>query len=84
MVSALDAKKLEESTPIQLDFFANYKQKQLDEKNLNEKLNKENSAQKAVIAIRKKFGNNAILKGTNFEEGSTAKDRNNQIGGHKA
>ena len=84
VVSALDAKKLEESTPIQLDFFANYKQRQLDEKKLDEKLKKENSAQKAVIAIRKKFGNNAILKGTNFEEGSTAKDRNNQIGGHKA
>lgn len=40
--------------------------------------------QKAVISIKKRFGKNSILKGMNFEEGATAKDRNSQIGGHKA
>ena len=34
--------------------------------------------------IKKKYGKNAILKGMNFEEGEPAKDRNAQIGGHKA
>ena len=34
--------------------------------------------------IKKKYGKNAILKGLNFEEGATAKERNQQIGGHKA
>jgi DNA polymerase V len=34
--------------------------------------------------LKKKFGKNTILKGMNFEEGATAKDRNQQIGGHKA
>lgn len=40
--------------------------------------------QKAVLEIKKKFGKNAILRGMNLEEGATARDRNSQIGGHKA
>ena len=36
------------------------------------------------LAIKNRFGKNAILKGLNFEEGATAKERNEQIGGHKA
>ena len=40
--------------------------------------------QKLRMDIKKKFGKNAILKGMNLEEGATAKDRNEQIGGHKA
>ena len=45
---------------------------------------REKRRQQAVLTIRKKFGKNAILKGMNLEEGATAKDRNAQIGGHKA
>ena len=45
---------------------------------------KERRQQEAILAIRKKFGKNAILKGVNFEEGATTIERNNQIGGHKA
>lgn len=45
---------------------------------------KEKRRQLAVLQIRKKYGKNAILKGMNLEEGATAKDRNAQIGGHKA
>ena len=37
-----------------------------------------------MLAIRKRYGKNAILKGMNLEEGATARDRNSQIGGHKA
>ena len=40
--------------------------------------------QKALLALKKKYGKNAVLKGMNLEEGATAKDRNGQIGGHKA
>ena len=40
--------------------------------------------QKAILQIKEKFGKNAILKGMNFEEGATTRDRNSQIGGHKA
>ena len=39
---------------------------------------------KAMVEMKKKFGKNARLKGMNLEEGATAKDRNAQIGGHKA
>ena len=44
---------------------------------------RERKRQEAILAIRQKYGKNAILKGTNFEQGATAIDRNNQIGGHR-
>ena len=53
-----------------------------DEQPVN--LEKERRQQEAILSIREKFGKNAILKGTNFEEGATARERNQQIGGHKA
>ena len=58
---------------VQLDLFGDEK---LDEK--------ERRRQKAILAIRHKYGKNSILKGMNFEEGATAIERNGQIGGHKA
>lgn len=45
---------------------------------------KERALQEAMLSIKKKYGKNAILKGTNLEEGATARDRNQQIGGHRA
>lgn len=45
---------------------------------------RERRRQEAVLAIRSKYGKNSILRGMNFEEGSTARDRNKQVGGHKA
>ena len=45
---------------------------------------KEKKLQQALLSIKHKFGKNAVLKGVSLEEGATAKDRNNQIGGHKA
>lgn len=44
---------------------------------------KERKMQKAVLSIQKKYGKNAILKGMNFQEGATTRERNAQIGGHK-
>lgn len=58
---------------------------EFDEKKVDqEKLQKEKDIQKAVLDIKKKFGKNAILKGMSLQEGATAIERNNQIGGHKA
>ena len=51
---------------------------------MKEKLERERRMQEAMLSIKKKFGKNAVLKGMNLEEGATAKDRNEQIGGHKA
>ena len=45
---------------------------------------REKRRQQAMLIIKKKYGKNAILKGMNLEEGATARDRNAQIGGHKA
>ncbi len=61
----------------QLDMFTNY---EAEEKELDREMRR----QHAILDIKKKFGVNAILKGMNLQEGATAKDRNKQIGGHKA
>ena len=45
---------------------------------------RERRRQEAVLSIQKRYGKNAILKGMNLEEGATARERNAQIGGHKA
>ncbi len=61
----------------QLDMFTNY---EAEEKELDREMRR----QHAILDIKKKFGTNAILKGMNLQEGATGKDRNKQIGGHKA
>ena len=48
------------------------------------RLAKERRIQEARLKIKERFGKNAILRGLNFAEGATAKERNRQIGGHKA
>ena len=68
----------------QLDLFTDYSVQQEQQAAENADLEREKRMQKAMIDIKKKFGKNAILKGMNLEEGATAKDRNEQIGGHKA
>ena len=47
-------------------------------------LAREKRMQEAMLSIKKKFGKNAVLKGMNLQEGATARDRNEQIGGHRA
>lgn len=44
---------------------------------------KEQRAEEAILKIKRKYGRNAILKGINFEEGATGRERNAQIGGHR-
>ena len=48
------------------------------------KLEKEKQLQEVMLGLKKKFGKNAVLKGTNYLDGATMKERNKQIGGHKA
>ena len=45
---------------------------------------RERKQQEVVLAIKEKYGKNAILKGMNFEEGATQRERNRQVGGHRA
>lgn len=74
------------TTPIveQLALFTDYEALERERKEQDAALAKEKKMQQAMLDIKKKFGKNAILKGMNLEEGATAKERNEQIGGHKA
>lgn len=45
---------------------------------------RERQKQQAILSIKKKYGKNALLKGMNFRDGATTRERNGQIGGHKA
>lgn len=68
----------------QLDLFTDYAALEQQEKQRQDELAREKKMQHAVLDIKRKYGKNAILKGTNLTEGATAKDRNRQIGGHRA
>ncbi len=68
----------------QLSLFENYEEKEKKRAEEDAMLEKERHMQYALVSIKQKYGKNAILKGMNFKEGATAKDRNRQIGGHKA
>ena len=74
----------QDRAPQQLDLFTDYEALEKQRKEEQAKLDKERRMQEAQLKIKKRFGKNAILRGLNFEEGATAKERNEQIGGHKA
>lgn len=67
----------------QLDLFANPSETKEREEE-SKALEKEGRIQEAILGIQGKFGKNALLKGYNLLDGATARDRNKQIGGHKA
>lgn len=68
----------------QLDLFTDYEALNKQKQKEKARLEKERRMQEAQLKIKQRFGKNAILRGLNFEEGATAKDRNKQIGGHRA
>ncbi len=68
----------------QLDLFTDYEAEEARKRAETQKLERERRLQEAAISIKKRFGKNALLKGMNLQEGATARDRNSQIGGHKA
>lgn len=73
-----------QNAPQQLDLFTDYETLKKLKQERKAQLDKERRMQEAQLKIKKRFGKNAILRGLNFEEGATAKERNKQIGGHKA
>ena len=68
----------------QMDLFTDYDKKDREKKAKKARYDREKSKQNALIAIKKKYGGNAVLRGMNLTEGATTIDRNKQIGGHKA
>ena len=73
-----------EYTYEQLGLFTDYEASQQKKEQEELELIREKKVQLAILDIKKKYGKNAILNGTNLQEGATTKERNNQIGGHKA
>ena len=68
----------------QMDLFTDYAALDREREKQDAETKREQKMQRAVLEIKKKFGKNAILRGMNLEEGATARDRNSQIGGHRA
>lgn len=68
----------------QLDLFTDYAAQDAKQEKEETELKRERKIQEATLAIKKKYGKNALLKGMNLQEGATAMSRNRQIGGHKA
>lgn len=74
----------ENVTPKQLDLLTDYsRQKERNAQEISSR-QKERKQQSVILKIRQRYGKNALLKGINLEEGATAVERNQQIGGHKA
>ena len=68
----------------QLDLFTDYEAKEKQEQADKAAHARERKIQEAMLGIKKRYGKNAILKGMNLEEGATARERNQTIGGHQA
>lgn len=79
-----ESKVREDNAFEQLSLFTDYEEMQEAKAEEQAGLEKERNIQEALLSIKKKYGKNAILKGMNLEEGATAKNRNRQIGGHRA
>ena len=68
----------------QLDLFTDYEALEKEKAKKRESREKERNIQNALLEIKGKYGKCAILRGMNFEEGATTRERNGQVGGHKA
>lgn len=72
----LDSVVEKESIFEQLDLFNNTNDKELEKNELK--------VQNTILKLKERYGKNAVLIGTNLEEGATTIERNMQIGGHRA
>ena len=79
-----EEEKSKQVKAVQLDLFVDYQEEIKAKEKERKRQEKERRIQEAQLAIKKRFGKNSILYGINFAEGATAKERNSQIGGHKA
>ena len=67
----------------QPDLFTDYAALEKQQQAENAELEKERRLQQALLQIKKQFGKNAVLKAMSLQDGATAKERNQQVGGHK-
>ena len=84
LLSIQEVKDQEENaTPEQLSLFRDYAAEEQAKKEGDAALDKERRIQEALISIRDQYGKNAVVKGLNMQDGATAIERNETIGGHK-
>ena len=69
---------------VQFNLFDDIAAQEQQHKDEEIRLERERKIQEAMLGIKKKFGKNAILNGGSYLDGATARERNGQIGGHKA
>ncbi len=74
----------EEPVYEQLDLFTDYGALEAEREKEEKELQREKRMQLTTLELRKKFGKNAVLKGTDLQEGANTIERNKQIGGHRA
>lgn len=79
-----EASASKEEPAEQLDLFTDYAAKKQQEQADKAAHTRERKLQEAMLGIKKRYGKNAILKGMNLEDGATARERNQTIGGHHA
>ena len=79
-----EASAWKEEPTEQLDLFTDYAAKEQQEQADKAAHARERKLQEAMLGIKKRYGKNAILKGMNLEDGATARERNQTIGGHQA
>jgi len=84
LLDEAQAKTVAENTFEQLTLFTDFEAEQKKKEEEEAQLSKERKLQEAMLSVKKRYGKNAMLKGMNLQEGAMAKERNNQIGGHKA
>jgi DNA polymerase V len=80
----VDEDSVAASSSEQLNMFTDYEATARQREAEQSALDKERRMQEAVLSIKRKFNKNAIFRGMDLEEGATARERNSQIGGHKA
>lgn len=80
----LESDVKDEVKTVQLTLFDDPEELKRQEQEEEAALAHDKRIQKALVEIKTRFGKNAILKGMNLQEGATAKERNSQVGGHRA
>ena len=73
--------RVETSLVFDVPDYSHVEEREAEENTARER---ERKRQTAILAIQKKYGKNAILKGMNFEDGAMTRERNGQVGGHRA
>lgn len=84
LVDEASYQEFDQTELTQLDLFTDYNKLTKNKLSQIHHLENEHRLQQAILNIRKRYGKNAILRGTNFENGATTRTRHRQIGGHRA